>query len=98
MSSSHFKTETFAYNVSGSGETEAEAVEETFKNMRQEIGANFKKPVIAIRTVDYTVNTIQKEEKEEAYLYVFMKRTRIKFSLDVTITVEIDFVELEGGK
>lgn len=97
MNKSNFKTSIFSYNVKGTGETEAKAVEETFKNIRQEIGANFDKPVISIRTIDYTINDIIREEKQETYLYIFMKRTRTEYSIDVTIKVEIDFVDIKGG-
>lgn len=98
MSRSNFKTEQCSYNIKGNGETEEKAVEETFKYLRQEIAEKFKKPIIAIRTVDYIVNNINKEETEEAYLYVFMKRKRINYDIEVTIEVEIDYVDLEGGK
>jgi uncharacterized protein (TIGR03578 family) len=98
MSRSNFKTEKLSYNITGRGETEAKAVEETFKHLRQEIAETFKKPIIAIRTIDYIVKKLNKEETEEAYLYIFMKRKRTTYDIEVTIEVEIDYVDLKGGK
>jgi len=98
MNKSHFKTETLSYNITGGGETETKAVEETFKHLRQEIAEKFEKPIIAIRTVDYIVNNVKREETEEAYLYVFMKRKKVQYNIEATIQVEIDYVNLKGGK
>jgi len=97
MSNSSLKTEILSFDVKGSGDTQSEAVEETFKNLRETIGEQFQKPVISIRTVDYIINDVEKSEKEEAYLYIFMKRKRIHYDFNVTIKVEIDFVEIKGG-
>lgn len=98
MSKSSFKTEVIPYVVKGSGETQEEAVEETFKHLRETIGEQFKKPVISIRTIDYNINNMNKTERSEAFLFVFMKRTRTKYDIEATIKVEIDFVEIKGGK
>lgn len=98
MSKSALQTITMDIQVKGSGETEDQAVEATFKEMRKVVTKDFQNPIVSIRTVDYIVNNLNKIEKDEAYLFVFMKRTRTTYEVDVTIKVEIDFVDLEGGK
>lgn len=98
MSKSALQTITMDIQVKGSGETEDQAVEATFKEMRKVVTKDFQHPIVSIRTVDYIVNNLNKIEKDEAYLFVFMKRTRTTYEVDVTIKVEIDFVDLEGGK
>lgn len=87
-----------SFDIQGSGDTQQKAVEDTFKKMRQQIGAEFEWPIISLRTTDYIVNHIKKNEKEEAYLYIFMKRQKTSWEIDVTIEVEVEYVNLEGGK
>lgn len=97
MSKSYLQHETLNINVKGKGDTQHQAVEATFKELRKTLGVEFQWPIVSMRTVDYIVNNIQKTEKNEAYLYVFMKRTRISYEIDVTIKVEVDYVNIEGG-
>lgn len=85
-------------DLKGKGDTQQKAVEDTFKNMRQELGATFEHPIISLRTVDYIVNKVDKTEKEEAYLFIFMKRKVVLWEIDVTIKVEVEYVNIEGGK
>lgn len=98
MSKSALRTKKMDIHVKGSGETQDQAVEATFKEMRKIVTKDFHHPIVSIRTVDYVVNNLSKMEKDEAYLFVFMKRTRTTYDINVTIKVEIDFVDLEGGK
>lgn len=98
MSKSQMQTTQLSFNVKASGETHEQAVEKTFKEMRQQLTKQFQYPIIALQTKDYIVNDFKKTEKEEAYLFVFMKRQRVQYDLDVTIVVDIDYVQIEGGK
>lgn len=98
MGKSHMRKKQLHINVKGSGETEHQAVEATFKEMRQQVSKEFDRPIISLQTVDYIVNDLKKTEKSEAFLFVFMKRQRVQYELDVTIVVDIDYVQIEGGK
>lgn len=98
MGKSHMRKTQLHIKVKGSGETQHQAVEATFKEMRQQVSKDFEWPIVALQTVNYIVNDMKKTEKSEAFLFVFMKRQRVQYELDVTIVVDIDYVQIEGGK
>lgn len=92
--SSNLKTEIKWVEVSGKGETQHQAIENAFKEMRKRVGAEFTKPVVSIHTEDVVVLEAEKEEKEEAFLFFFMKRMREYWSMKVKIKLKIDYVEI----
>lgn len=97
MNKSYLSQQILEIDCRGNGETQHQAVEESFKDMREKLTKQFQWPIISLQTIDYIVKDIQKTEREEAFLYLFMKRTRIYFEIEVTIKVQIDYVNIEGG-
>lgn len=98
MSKSYLQQKIIEIKCKGSGETQHQAVEASFKAMRDKLTKEFQWPIVSLQTVDYLVNQQKTTERDEAFLYFFMKRKRVNIELDVTIKVQIDYVNIEGGK
>ncbi|WP_028273445.1 DUF4312 family protein [Atopococcus tabaci] len=96
--SSHLKTDIQWVEVSGKGETKHQAIEQAFKEMRKKVGAEFSKPVVAIRTDDVVLTQVVKEEREEAFLFFFMKRIRETWNIQAKIKLSIDYVDFDGSE
>lgn len=94
---SNLKTDSIWVEVTGKGDTKDRAVEDAFKEMRREVGKRITHPVVALRTMDVVLLDVQKEEREEAYLFVFMKRTVENWKIKAKIQLEIDYVDFERG-
>ena len=98
MSKSYLQQQIINIQCKGSGETQHQAVEASFKAMREQLTKEFQWPIVSLQTVDYIIDEMKSVEREEAFLFFFMKRTRVNIELDVTIKVQVDFINIEGGK
>jgi len=98
MSKSYLQQQIVSIQCKGSGETQHQAVEATFKAMRDQLTKDFQWPIVSLQTVDYIIDEQRQTEREEAFLFLFMKRQRVTIELAVTIKVQIDYVNIEGGK
>lgn len=98
MSKSYLQQQIIEIKCKGSGETQHQAVEASFKAMREQLTKEFHWPIVSLSTVDYIIDELKTVERTEAFLFFFMKRTRVKIELDVTIKVQVDYVNIEGGK
>ena len=95
--SNHLKVKDIWVSTSGKGETQTEAIEAAFKEMRKNLGTQITEPVVAIRTNDVKLTNVVKEERQEAFLFFFMKRTRETWHVDAEINLEIDYIDFEGS-
>lgn len=80
--------------ISGKGLTKKEAVEKAFASLQKEVFKKVKEPIIHMVPNKVIYRNVEETEKDEAFLYVFMKRVTTTFNVTIDVEVTIKYIEL----
>lgn len=80
--------------ITGKGTTKKEAVEKAFSNLQKEVFKKVPDPIIHMVPNKVIFRDVRETEKDEAFLYVFMKRTTTTFEVTIDVEVTIKYIEL----
>ena len=81
--------------VSGSGDTSAQALENAFKDLRVQASKLVQGSIISMNAESVSVVSKEKKAKTEKFLYLFFPRESITWVLHLNITVEVKYINIE---
>ncbi|MEG0166077.1 DUF4312 family protein [Anaerorhabdus sp.] len=81
--------------VTISGNDFNDTVGKLFQCMRKEVFQEIGKPIIQMDTEEVYFDDVQKTEKTEKFLFVFMPRTKTYFTITARINVIVKYIDLE---
>lgn len=80
------ETKNLTITCKGTGESDTQAMESAFQDMRSQIATVIKWPILKINAEDVHLLHLEEEQWKEAFLYFFAKRNRRK----ITVTLQVD--------
>ncbi|MDR1794798.1 MAG: DUF4312 family protein [Erysipelotrichaceae bacterium] len=84
------------FECTGIGETYKEAVENAFTHMRNQASRQITDPIISLSTDKVECLHYEEKECEEAFLYFFLKRKRVKIELVLKVYLTIKVLKKKG--
>lgn len=88
-------TKILTVDVSGSGETSAQALESAFKDLRVQASKQITGSIISMNAQEVHVTSKETKSKTEKFLYLLFPREILSWVLHLKITVEIKYINIE---
>lgn len=95
MSEQLLKTTEHRVKATGVGNTIEEAVGKIFASIRNQAYQDLQNMIIQIDTNEVYFDDVIKEEKKERFLFLFMPRIKVKYTVSATVVVTIKYLDLE---
>ena len=89
-----YKDLEYSLTLSGFGETQEEAFNKIFSQIKPQIAKEIKELVVRIEPKDVAVISAKEKSYTERLFGVFFPRTRKRFELEVLVTVNLGLLDL----
>lgn len=85
---------TDTFTIYGTGDTKKEVIENGFKKLQSDVFKRIDHPIIHMIPKAVYLKEEHTEEKEEAFLYFFMKRKKKTYEITMDIEVVIKYIDI----
>lgn len=82
------------FELKGSGDTKQEAVERAFMELRSLVVKKIENPIVHMIPNQVEVKEFKMDETTEAFLFLFMKRTKRRYHVVLHAEVLIKYITL----
>lgn len=94
MTENSLRTINKEFILEGKGKTKKEAVESIFSKLRTQVYKTIDFPIVQMVPNEVHILDVKVVDTTEAFMFVFMKRTKQSYQIKMSVDVVIKYIEL----